>query len=323
MNTNVERFYEELLRTKRENTANSYFADVRKFLEDMEKIKSISVDSDELLKAISNDDVEDWFKDCKNKYTVTTVNRKISALSKFFEYILHNKESKKLIVSNPFENTSYSKVKKKEKVDYIEDTNENVLTLDEVKRLLEISYKKMPTDRCFNFNSARFRFLIALMCSTGLRVSEALTIEFDDIVKIESGDYMINFVGEKVKNNTCKRVPICGLTKKYFFEYLEEREKINVIDESVLFVTSRGKKMYRTDTEREILKYSDRAGLNKTINNHTCRHTFRTILTLNNTNESLICIIGGWSRTNLSMSATYTHDTIALDPKKIAVCNIF
>lgn len=314
----IERFIKEISRNAEEATCIGYESDIRLFLEDISKKKSIE-DEEELLKSISNDDVEDWIEfrekneNSKEKYSLNTLNRKIISINLFFTYL---KENKGLISRNPFNNVSIfdpNKIEKKQK---------DILTLEEVKKMIAETYIKKSTDRCFYFNSARIRFIIALMVTTGLRISEVLNISLQDIEAVSDG-YMININKEKVKNDMDKRVPITGIVVEYYNEYLEERTKLKkIIDKDVLILSSRGKSIDRKITERDIKKYLDRVGIDKEINNHSYRHIFRTSLTKKNINESLICIIGGWSRKNLSMSAIYTHDTKDLDKEKMEACNI-
>lgn len=314
----IERFITEVARNAEQSTCAVYEADVRLFLQDIASKKTIHNEV-ELLKAITNDDVEDWIQyrvnvqNPKEKYALGTINRKIISLNLFFTYL---KENKGLIEKNPFNNVSIfdpNKIEKKQK---------DILTLEEVRKIIAETYIKHATDRCFHFNSARIRFIIALMSTTGLRISEVLSITLNDIESVYDG-YMINISKEKVKNNLDKRVPITGIVVEYYHEYLAERTKLkNIIDSELLILSSRGKSIDRKTTERDIKKYIDRVGIDKEINNHSYRHIFRTSLTKNNINESLICIIGGWSRKGLSMSAVYTHDTKDLDGEKMQACNI-
>lgn len=322
----VERFIIDCSRKSEDNTVLNYKSDILLFLEDIKQIKKIKEYSEEqFFKSINNDDIEDWMQLVLNdnntesmtvlqhgSYAPSSINRKISSLRLFFEYL---KENKNLIEKNPFNNVMFCKEKNKKKKD--------ILNLTEIKTVIAETYNKRATDRCFEFNSARIRFVMALMASTGLRISELLSIELQDIEKIDEDNYMINISGDRVKNDIDKRVPICGIVSEYYNEYMCERKKLKtLVDKNILILSNRGKKITRTRTESDIKKFVERAGINKTINNHSFRHIFRTSLTKNNVNESLICIIGGWSRAGLSMSGIYTHDTKDLDTEKINVCNI-
>ena len=55
---------------------------------------------------------------------------------------------------------------------------------------------------------------------------------------------------DKVKNDINKRVPICGVTKKYYEEYLMERRMLGLDqDNTTLIVSNRGKAISRKTTE--------------------------------------------------------------------------
>jgi site-specific recombinase XerD len=83
-------------------TTTAYKADIRLFLETMQDIKQID-DETLLLQAISNDDIEDWIDSTKVKYTLDTVNRKITALKLFFRYVTINKNITKYNVMDGIE----------------------------------------------------------------------------------------------------------------------------------------------------------------------------------------------------------------------------
>ena len=77
--------------------------------------------------------------------------------------------------------------------------------------------------------------------------------------------------------------------------------------------------MNRTQTSRDIESLVKSAGINKIIHNHNQRATFRTTLSYNGVNETIIRQIGGWSLSDVEKSYVYDENE---DLKKQEICNI-
>lgn len=295
------------------NTLASYNSDIKIFLENI--MKENNCDEVTAIKMVDSIFVEKFVNNNKQLikeegYSKSSLNRKLASMTLFYDWII----SMGLfdIKHNPFKGVDrFSNTESKEK---------DSLLIDEVKKLIACTYEKRRGDKDFEFVSARTRFIIALMSTTGMRIEEVLNLQMDFIKPVED-DYMIVIPKEFSKNKKPRRVPLCGIVKKYYHEYLDIRKKIDV-DSNLLILSNKYKKFSTKDSRSAIKKYVERMGVtDKNIGNHSFRHTFRSALTEKNANESLICTIGGWSRKRLgNQSDVYLHDDERLDKIKIEIC---
>lgn len=313
----LERFVNEYEISWSKSTTMAYQADIKLFLEYMINKKQMN-NEEELLKNIANDDYEDWKKDTEGVYALTTVNRKITALTLFFRYITVNKN---MIKNNPMQGVKQIKIneKKADESPWVLIKDRDILTIEELLKVIECSYNKETWEREFEFNSARDRFLLTFEATTGVRISEATNITFNMIDEVENG-YMVNIA--TTKTNQRKRVPIANKCLKYYQDYIEHREHFKKAKNSnYLIVSSNGNQMDSNKCNENINKLLTKAGiLDKHITNHSNRKMFRTYATAKGVQENLIKLIGGWKLDKIA--SIYIKDGIELDQAKIDACNL-
>ena len=295
------------------NTLVSYNSDIKIFFDDI--MKKEGCGELEAIKMVDSIFVEKFINDNKQlikdkEYSKSSLNRKLASLTLFYDWII----SMGLldIKHNPFKGV--------ERFNDTESEEKDSLAIEEVKKLIQCTYEKRRGDKQFEFVSARTRLIIALMTTTGMRIEEILNLQRSFIEPCDD-DYIIVIPKEFSKNNKPRRVPLCGIVKKYYDEYLEIRNTID-INSDLLILSNKYKKFTTKDSRSAIKKYVERIGItDRNIGNHSFRHTFRCVLTEKNTNESLLCCIGGWSRKRLgNQSDVYLHDDERLDRVKIEVC---
>lgn len=295
------------------NTLDSYNSDIKIFFNNIMEDKN--VDEITAIKMVDSIFVENFVNNGKQlikdkKYSKSSLNRKLASLTLFYDWVINMGLFN--IKHNPFKG-----------VDRFVDTQskeKRSLKIEEVKKLIENTYIKRRGDKQFDFVSSRTRFIVALMTTTGMRIEEVLNLK-KDFIKPCGNDFIIIIPKEFSKNNKVRRVPLCGVVKKYYSEYLAIRDTI-VADSDILILSNKYKKLTTKNSREAIRKYVERIGIeDKNIGNHSFRHTFRSALTEQNVNESLICCIGGWSRKALgNQSDVYLHDDERLDKIKIKVC---
>ena len=304
------------IETKKENTANAYVTDVKTFLEYTEN-KLHTNNEEKLIEYLIPINCEDLFLQMseERKYTMTTYNRKVISLQKFGKYLV----SLGLVNINPFGSLGTYKpsIVREEKN---KRQQKEILTNDEVKKVIEYSYIEKN-----KLKASRTRFILALMTTTGMRISEVLNMKKEDIEESDYG-YMINVNEHKTSDtNGSKRVPMVDKVKKYYDEYMEElnssiKKKTNHFNsDGTIILSNTFKKMNRTQTSRDIESLVKSTGINKTIHNHNQRATFRTTLSYNGVNETIIRQIGGWSLSDVEKRYVYDENE---DLKKQEICNI-
>jgi len=165
--------------------------------------------------------------------------------------------------------------------------------------------KKPDTD---DLAGIRDRAILELLFSTGLRVSEAASLDSDDI-NFERGEISILGKGKKV------RVVFLSPEALYWLDqYIKnrgypiappvEREKPK---NNPLFLSNRGERLTVRSIERVVKKYSTRAGITKKVSPHTLRHSFATDLLISGADIRSVQSMLGHS--SITTTQVYTHVT--------------
>lgn len=209
-----------------------------------------------------------------------TIARKIVSIRTFFDYLM----KEKLISINPCEKIETPKIRK---------TLPKTLNEKEVLKLLSIKPKTAKEYR----NKA----MIELMYATGLRVSELVNLEINDINLID--DY-VRVYGKGKKERI---IPMADITVEIMDEY------INVYRNSLLkgyltdkvFISSYGKGITRQGFFKIIKKQAKEVGIEKDFSPHTLRHSFATHLLENGADLRSIGEMLGHE--NIKTTQIYTH----------------
>jgi integrase/recombinase XerD len=119
----------------------------------------------------------------------------------------------------------------------------------------------------------RNRAIIETMYGCGLRVSELVNMRLTDIHRKEG------FVSVTGKGNKQRLVPLGTVALREIDNYMDRRAMLPVIiDQNILFLNRRGKKLTRVMIFNIIKDTAEAAGIRKTISPHTLRHSFATHL---------------------------------------------
>lgn len=275
-NQKILKEYQIYLLTKKhllDNSISSYSSDIYKYLEYMESIGILSC-----LEIKENDMVKYLEYLDQNKYSIYSVVRKISALHNFHHFLFkeyHIKDISDKIVSPRF----YKKIP-------------NVLSIEEVDMLLDI-----PLNTAYDY---RNKAMLELMYATGLRVSELVHLEINN-VDLEEG-----FVRCFGKGNKERIVPIGEVALKYLRLYLsyyrDSLKKKSLCN--YLFLNNHGKGMTRQGFFKILKNIANDKGIDKNITPHMLRHSFATHLLNNGADLRSIQMMLGHN--NLSTTQIYT-----------------
>jgi integrase/recombinase XerD len=142
------------------------------------------------------------------------------------------------------------------------------LGLEDIKKLLNINgeVSTLSGNPLYIRNSAMFE----LMYSSGLRVSEIISIKIND-VNFEAGFLKVFGKGSKERV-----VPMNGRAAQKIKKYMGELRKQLLAgkDSPYLFITSRGAPMTRQRFWQAIKEFGDASGI--VLSPHTLRHSFAT-----------------------------------------------
>lgn len=171
-----------------------------------------------------------------------------------------------------------------------------VLTQEEIERLLE-------QPRVGNTAGLRDKAMLELMYATGMRVSELLALDVDQV------DYERGYVRCLGKGAKERIIPVGTVARNFLMEYLRRgRAKITANHkEQALFLNMRGKRLTRQGFWKIVKKYAMEAGIAKTITPHTLRHSFATHLLENGADLRALQEMLGHA--DITTTQIYTHLT--------------
>ena len=225
-----------------DNTINSYMLD----LEDFFKTFNGSIES------CTKKDILTYISSI-NGLEVNTVNRHISSLKSFFNYLV----DESIIKVSPMEEVSSLKSPKK---------LPKYLSISEVNKLLNI-----PLNSEFDY---RNKAMLELMYATGLRVSELVSIEYSNI-DFENSIIRINGKGKKERI-----IPLGEIASYYLKVYLNDyRSKLlkkNTYNQ--VFLNNHGKPITRQGFNYILENIRELTDIEKEITPHVLRHSFATHL---------------------------------------------
>jgi len=114
--------------------------------------------------------------------------------------------------------------------------------------------------------------LAELLYGSGLRISEALGLDVDDV---QLSSRVLRVMG---KGSRQRLAPLSDTSCDSLKSWLDERPLMALADEQALFVGSRGSRLNRREAARIIERLCRRAGLDFTVSPHSLRHSFATHL---------------------------------------------
>ena len=252
------------------NTIDSYKRD----LEDFYKFTNKSY------KFITKEDAIKYLEYLNKKINARSINRHIVSIKNYFKFLEKNNNIK----YNPFEEITGLKTPKK---------LPKVLSEEDVNNLLDIELND-----AFSY---RNKAMLELMYSSGLRVSELLNLEVNNI------DFNMNLVRVFGKGSKERIVPIDDIATKYLNEYIEvyRNTLLKNKESDILFLNSRGDKLTRQGFFKILKTIAKEKGIKKELSPHTLRHSFATHLL--NHGADLRSIQTMLGHENIETTQIYTH----------------
>ncbi len=242
----LDSFKEELLRQeKSKNTVRAYVRDVEEFIQWFSG--TVGEFSPEQITVVDVQEYKNYLYNVKRNKPVS-VNRKLSALEKFCEFLVSTGHLK----DNPA--AKVKKIKVQKIAQFMSLTNSD---LYKFKRMVYLDGNKR--------NIAIFE----LMINTGLREAEVCNLKLDDVFISERKGYVIVRAG---KGDKYRKVPLNANARRAIQAYLEVRPNRG----NYLFVSNKSDRLSESQLYRIIRKYADMAGIK--AHPHALRHTFATKL---------------------------------------------
>ena len=240
--TEYERYLAERKKAS-PNTLSSYLRDIRQYLAWL---------SEEGLtpEQAAQSDVERYIKVLTSKgKSAATVTRSLASLKSFYTYLLGTGR----VLVNPAKGPAPAKVERK---------LPHILTAKEVELFLE-----QPD--ASDAKGCRDRAMLELLYATGIRVSELIGLNLDN-VNLSASFIRCSSRGKE------RIIPLYPAAVRALQDYLEHvrPQVIEHVDERALFVNMNGERMSRQGFWKIIKHYQETAGIQKDITPHTLRHSF-------------------------------------------------
>ncbi len=177
----------------------------------------------------------------------------------------------------------------------IEEKEVNFLEPEEVKEL----FQAVPDSG--KLRHLRDRAILEVLYSTGLRVSELVSLDKED-VNLKRDEFSVKGKGGKIRV-----VFLTPSAKEWLKRYLDKREDTD----RALFVRTKGEKgdlrLTARSVERLITFYAKKAGLSKKVTPHTLRHSLATAMLRGGADLRAVQALLGHS--SITTTQRYTHVT--------------
>ena len=203
------------------------------------------------VKDITSEDIKDFLK-IRNEEKTTTVAHNLTVIKNFHSYLV----KEKIVNKDSSEFIERPKLRK---------SLPKTLSVEEVDKLLDIELNT-PFDY-------RNKAMLELIYGCGLRISELINLEINDIDEINC---FIRILG---KGNKEREVPLGEYALYYLKEYLNKRNQL-LKDKpcNKLFLNNHGQGMTRQGFFKNLKQILKEKGINQEVSPHTLRHSFATHL---------------------------------------------
>jgi integrase/recombinase XerD len=154
----------------------------------------------------------------------------------------------------------------------------------------------------------RDKALLELLYATGARVSEAVTLDVDDLVGAEGTPELIRVIG---KGDKQRIVPLGSFARAAVEAYLVRARPFLASGGSAtpaLFVGARGARLSRQNAWLVIRAAAERAGITADVSPHSLRHSFATHLLAGGADVRVVQELLGHA--SVATTQLYTHVSI-------------
>ena len=216
----------------------------------------------------------------KRKLARSSIARHLSALRSFFKFLMREG----VVQANPARSVSTPKREK---------PLPSVMQTSEVALLIEQADPSTPL-------GARDRAFLELLYASGLRISELVGIDLDDV------ELRARLVKVHGKGSKERIVPFGSKAEEALRAWMAARGTVvRDVEEQALFLNYRGQRITTRSVARLFDGYLRKAALRSGISPHTMRHSFATHLL--NAGADLRGIQELLGHSSLSTTQRYTH----------------
>ncbi len=227
--------------------------------------------------------IDAYFCELKDDgYKVTSIRKeKIVSLRQYNEFLSRTRGMQDIM-------TQYDLPKTDKKLP-------KVLSLEEIIKVIKSIDDSNPAGK-------RNKAMMLLLINTGMRISELVHLEINDI------NHSVSNVSVVGKGNKERLIPLDEETCSYVYSYMQnDRSFFNKKNNQWLFMMNDGRRMTRENFYNILQKLVIGAGVRDHFTPHMLRHTFATTLLENHCDLRSIQLMLGHQ--DISTTTIYTHVT--------------
>ncbi|MGD2112368.1 MAG: tyrosine recombinase XerC [Gammaproteobacteria bacterium] len=207
-----------------------------------------------------------------------SIQRRLSAIRSFFNYLLREQH----VTQNPAHDISAPKSQRR---------LPDALNVDDVARLL----RGAPQEAL----AARDLAILELLYSSGLRLSELVALDMDDM---DLEERTLRVTG---KGNKTRVVPIGARALAAMQTWLVLRTDRLATGEHAVFTGRRGRRLGQRAVQQRVRLWAQRKGIPGTVHPHTLRHSFASHLLESSGDLRAVQELLGHA--DISTTQIYTH----------------
>ena len=218
----------------------------------------------------------------QKNYSKRTIARKLACLRSFFKFLYREGHIK----TNPISAVSTPK---------LDRVLPKFLDVEKMLKLVQ----SPPADK---ISGLRDRAVLETLYSTGIRVSELVGLDVDDV------DFISGVIKVMGKGSRERIVPIGEPALAAMRRYIDKRGMDKVRDKDAVFLNKSGRRLTDRSIRRIVDKYVRSLSVSEKISPHSLRHSFATHLLDRGADLRSVQELLG--HMNLSTTQIYTHVTM-------------
>lgn len=227
--------------------------------------------------------IREWIVSLMDRgYTSTSVNRKLSSLRTFYKFLLKQGE----VTVNPLGKIKGPKNKKPLPV---------FLKESEMNRLLD------DTDFGEGFRGYRDRLIIEMFYATGIRLSELIGLDNNDV------DFSASLLKVTGKRDKQRLIPFGDELRELMLGYIDIRNEAIPQRSDAFFIRENGERLYKNLVYNLVRRNLSKVVTLKKKSPHVLRHTFAT--TMLNNDAELGAVKELLGHESIATTEIYTHAT--------------
>lgn len=253
-------------------------------IEQLPKVDTTPEHTEELLMKATPDDVRNYLQFMReNNYSKATMARKLATLRSFFKFC----NRRGMTQNNPMMTIRTPKQEKR---------LPKFMSEEQMVKLLQ-------TPKDTDVLGARDKAMLECMYSTGIRVSELVGLNLEDV------DFTGLVIRVRGKGRKERLAPMGQTAIAAIQKYMTLRGSVvkDALPTGPLFVNKHGQRLSTRSVRRKLDKYLIEAGLDPDISPHTLRHSFATHML--NHGADLRSVQELLGHQSLSTTQIYTHLT--------------